>query len=166
MGDIDDLQSLTTLTNNLQSIEPNITSSSNSRGLKAGGINSESLSNALKKAVNVFNQDDTKKMKSTKKDLSKKFKNSNLNENEKLSQKNEENDVVDDDLTNNYSSKRRRVPELDATSKKSKYEQTNKHNGNVENILTNSHPASYDIMSTRSLKLQQHRKVKKNSRNS
>ena len=62
MGDIDDLGSLSTLTSKLQSIDPN-TKLSNSRVSKVGGLNSESLSNALTKAVNILNKDDSKKKK-------------------------------------------------------------------------------------------------------
>ncbi len=56
MGDIDDLQSLSTLTSNLHSIEPSSTSTLD-RLSKKSGVNSDTLTTALKKAVNVFTND-------------------------------------------------------------------------------------------------------------
>jgi len=88
MGDIDDLETLTSLTNNLQSIDPN-TKLTNSRISKVGGVNSESLTNALKKAVTVFNQDDT----------SNNNKNNNNNKSKKLSSTNSLRSADEEDFT-------------------------------------------------------------------
>jgi hypothetical protein len=66
LGDIDDFESLATLTSNLQSADPNSKRATSSMDhLKAigGSMNSESLSNALKKAVNVFSKEEKKTKK-------------------------------------------------------------------------------------------------------
>lgn len=64
MGDIDDLESLSILTSNLHSSDPSLSAtkeSSMDRLKTSGSLNSESLSNALKKAVTVFSEIDKKK---------------------------------------------------------------------------------------------------------
>jgi U3 small nucleolar RNA-associated protein 3 len=65
MGDIGDFESLAALTSNLQSVEPSSSTASVSRLKANASLNSESLSNALKKAVNVFSEEGkgTKKAK-------------------------------------------------------------------------------------------------------
>lgn len=63
LGDIDDFESLATLTSNLQSVDSGSkkkTSSMDHLKSIGGSMNSESLSNALKKAVSVFSKEDKK----------------------------------------------------------------------------------------------------------
>lgn len=129
MGDIDDLESLTTLTNNLQSIEPS-SSSTLERISKKTGVNSDTLTTALKKAVSVFTNEEKAGKGKGKKSKEKKIRGGDEEDfdagNMRASMMRErevdnDNDCGDDfdgvvmereDLDERPSNKRRRAPEL------------------------------------------------------
>jgi hypothetical protein len=186
MGDIGDFESLAALTSNLQSVEPSASTASASRLKTSTTLNSETLSNALMKAVNVFSEEGkgAKKGKrgADEEDFSAGVKKSNRRQQVAVDDFSSggDSDGPDDIQEPKASSKRRRAPEpeedesniFNEFSKKKKeflnrkqdHYAVEQRTGGHEEVIedpTDKRAATYEIMTNRGLR--PHRK--KSNRN-